>query len=173
MKGGLQNTLFGIWKLGTEQQQRPIALEKKYTCSFCHAGFGNVGALQLHENAVHRAHYHYKELALSSAALQQVAWLKAYEVRVRQETLEKNVEGERETQIDSLSVLTEPEAVEARPKQRRIRRDVKFKARVILLLLQKTLDELTEHAEEKGLFPPSLKGCHNKGEGIGYCRARK
>lgn len=172
MKGGLQNTLFGIWKVGTEQQQHPItlkALEKKHICSFCRVGFGNAGALKVHHVSMHNPKNPKKVPTLSSAALQQVAWpwLDSNEVRERQETLEKNVEEERENQMDAPSVLTEPEAAEPRPKQRRIRRDVEYKARVILLL-QTVLDELSQYAEEKGLSPPTLKDAITSLREVGF-----
>lgn len=75
-----QHTLFGMWKLGTEEQQRPISDSdaSPFKCEVCKAVCGNAGALEVHIKMNHQtAQLDIVQRPLSALVLQQIAWLKS------------------------------------------------------------------------------------------------
>lgn len=173
MKGrGLQQTLFGVWKLGSVEQQQPVVEASPFTCEVCGATCGNAGALEVHRRINHEAvQSNFHQRPISSLLLQQIAWLKEKE-EVRKEK-EKKKEGlEEDSEMDDEEAddqdvdiaAADSDAQQAdgaeplekrRGRSRRIRRSLKYKYRAIRLLEKLRLD-LTEAADEEDARPPNF-----------------
>lgn len=143
----MQKTLWGVWKKGTAKQQQPIedTILRAHSCVACGSMFGNAGALASHGLACARtsAKVH-NQLLLSDVVMAQLRTLN--ELAHQDEVV-------REPQLTAPGAQP---AAKHRGQDRRIRRDVKFKAK-FLRLFDRVRKEMEEAADERDTQPPTIK----------------
>jgi hypothetical protein len=167
MKKGSQQTLFGAWRVGSEEQRKPIEEAKPLLCAMCKEPFANAGALSVHQSMKHGSNKRtFEEAPVSTTLLEQIRWLQERERDAAH--VESVGDDEQEDEMEDVDEEHEGgEPVEKRHGQaRRIRRSLKYKFRAVNLLLS-TKEELEAIANDTNSPPPTLKDVIAKVQQLG------
>jgi hypothetical protein len=150
----MQQSLFGVWKIGTAKEQAIVESELLFACALCSVRCKNLGALDVHRKIVHPT-----AVAQQRGVFESPVSLASQQILLKFKALEE-VEEER-FQVDHKEALQPAEDGESVKKKRRggqplrHRPSMRFKYKA-LMLIDKYLRDLTDAALLNDVPSPTL-----------------